>query len=86
MATWAYDNRRDINIGIFLKKKTIDSIISLRFNPGGCVAQYATAEQGISILAFRARSTQETEILKAQVLSEEKMVATRSYEESLKLA
>jgi hypothetical protein len=52
MATWAYDNRGNIDIGIFLEKKTIDSIISLHFNPGGCVAQYRTAEQGISILAF----------------------------------
>jgi hypothetical protein len=52
MVKWAYDNRLDIDIGIFLKKKTIDSIISLRYNPGGCVAQYAMAEQGISILAF----------------------------------
>jgi hypothetical protein len=49
---WAYDNRRNIDIGVFLEKKTIDSIISLSFNPGGCVAQYATAEQGISVLAF----------------------------------
>ena len=49
---WAYDNRCDIDIGVFLEKKTIDSIINLRFNPGGCVAQYATAEQGISVLAF----------------------------------
>jgi hypothetical protein len=52
MSMWAYDNRRDINIGVFLEKRTIDNIISLRFNPGRCVAQYATAEQGISILAF----------------------------------
>jgi hypothetical protein len=52
MAMWAYDNRRDINIGVFLEKKTIESIIRLRFDPGGCVAQYAMAEQGISILAF----------------------------------
>ncbi len=86
MATWAYDNRRDINIGIFLEKKTIDSIISLRFNPGRCVAQYATAEQAISILAFQDGSTQEAETVKAQKLAEEKTVATRSYEESLKLA
>jgi hypothetical protein len=86
MATWAYDNRHNINIGVFLKKKTIDSIISLHFNPGGCVAQYAMAEQGISILAFWARSTQEMETLKAQKLAEENMVAMRSYEESLKLA
>ncbi len=85
MATWAYDNKRDIDIGIFLKKKTIDSIISLRFNPGGCVAQYATVEQGISILAFQARSTQEMETLKAQELAEEKTVGTRSCKESLKL-
>ncbi len=52
MSMWAYDNRCDIDIGVFLEKKTIDSIINLRFNPGGCVAQYATAEQGISVLAF----------------------------------
>ncbi len=86
MATWAYDNRCNIDIGVFLEKKTIDSIISMRFNPGGCVAQYATAEQGISVQAFQARSTQETETLKAQELVEEKMVATWSHKESLKLA
>ncbi len=50
------------------------------------MAQCVTAEQGISILAFRARSTQETETLKAQELAEEKTVATRSYKESLMLA
>jgi hypothetical protein len=69
MSMWAYDNRCDINIGIFLEKKTIDMIISLHFNPGGCVAQYSTVEQGISVLAFQARSTQETETLKAQELA-----------------
>jgi hypothetical protein len=69
---WAYDNRRNIDIGVFLEKKTIDSIISLRFNPGRWVAQYATAEQGISVLAFRARSTQETETLKSQELAKKK--------------
>jgi hypothetical protein len=86
MATWEYDNRRDINIGVFLKKKRIDSIISLHFNLGGCVAQYAMAEQGISILAFCARSTQQTETVKLQELVEEKTVVTRSYKESRKLA
>jgi hypothetical protein len=85
MVLWAYNNRCNINIGVSLEKKMIDSIISLRFNPRECVAQYTTAEQGISILAFRARSTQETESLKAQELAEEKTVAIRRYEELLKL-
>jgi hypothetical protein len=86
MATWTYDNRRDIDLGIILEKKTIDSIISLHFNPGGCVAQYAMVEHGISILAFQAWSTQEMETLKVKELAEEKTVATKSYKESLKLA
>ncbi len=86
MKKWAWDNRRDINKGVYLKKKTIDSIISLRFNIGGCVAQYTMAKQGISILAFRACSMQETETLKAQELAKERTVATRSYEEALKIA
>ncbi len=85
MATWAYDNRRNIDIGVFLKKKTIDSIISLQFNLGGCVAQHTTAEQGILTLAFCAHSMHETETLKAQELAKEKNVATRSYKELLKL-
>jgi hypothetical protein len=57
---------------MFLEKRKINSIISLWFDPGGCVAQYAMAEQGISILAFQARSMQEAETLKAHELAEEK--------------
>jgi hypothetical protein len=71
---------------VYLEKKTIISIISLRFNPMGCVAQYAMAKQGISILAFWAHSTQETETLKAQELAKERTVATSNYEEALNIA
>ncbi len=83
---WAWDDRRDIDKGVHLKKKTINSIISFCFNPGGCAAQYTTAGQGISILAFWARSTQEIETFKVQELTEERSVATRSYKEVLKIA
>ncbi len=86
MKKWAWDNRRDFNKGVYLKKKTINSMISLCFNPGGCVAQFSLAEQGIFILVFQAHSKQEIETLKVQELAKERIVAMRSYKEALKIA
>ncbi len=86
MKTWAFHNRQEIDKGIHFEKKTNDSIITLQFNSGGCITQYSTAEQGISILTCHARSAEEIETLRKQEHAAEQTAATRSYKELLELA
>jgi hypothetical protein len=43
MKTWEFHNRQEIDEGIHFEKKTVNSIITLRFHPGGCVTQYSMA-------------------------------------------
>jgi hypothetical protein len=86
MKTWAFHNRQKINKGIHFEKKTIDSIIMLQFNQGGCIAQYSMAKQGISILRCHPRPAEEIEILREQEHAAEQIAVTRSYKESLELA
>ncbi len=38
---------------IFLNAKVFEDLVALQFNPGGPVAQYLLAAQGMSILACR---------------------------------
>jgi hypothetical protein len=82
MKMCAFHNRQEINKGIHFEKKTIDSIITLQFNPGGCIVQYSTAKQGISILTCCARSEEEIEISCKQEHTAEQNAATQSYKES----
>jgi hypothetical protein len=70
----------------FHNRREINSIITLRFNPGGCIAQYSMAKQVISILTCCARSAKEIEILHEQEHAAEQTAATRSYKESFELA
>ncbi len=44
-----------------MEVETIKAIIDLRFNPGEGVAHIASASKGLSVLAYRARTTTETE-------------------------
>ncbi len=86
MKTWVFHNSQEINEGIHFEKKTINSITTLRFNPGGCVAQYSMAKQGISILTCCTRSAEEIEILRKQEHAAKQTTATRRYKELLELA
>ncbi len=81
-----FPQQTEINKGIYFEKRAIDSIITLRFNPGECIAQYSTAKQGISILTCCARLAEEIETLRKQEHAAEQTAATRSYKELLELA
>ncbi len=61
MKNYAYDCRIQINTSIYLEQESIKAIVELRFNPGEGVAHLALASKGLSILACRARTIQETE-------------------------
>ena len=57
MKQWARDNGIEIDTSVFFVKLAIEEIVKTKFNPGGPVAVYESAESGISPLTgFRARS------------------------------
>jgi hypothetical protein len=61
MKSYTYDWRIQINTSVYLEQENIKAIVELHFNPGEGVAHLALASKGLSILACRARTTQETE-------------------------
>ncbi|KAL3772726.1 hypothetical protein ACHAWU_004971 [Discostella pseudostelligera] len=53
-------------------------ILSLRFNPGGTMAELSSADSGITILICRARSSEDKAALKKREVSEDRTRATRT--------
>jgi hypothetical protein len=66
MKQYAYNRRLQIDTSVYLEQETIKAIVELRFNPGEGVAHLSLASKGLSILACRARTTQETEQVREQ--------------------
>ena len=63
----------------------IEDIIALRFNPGDSVANYRTAERGISILYCRPRGYTDTEMIRDRELAVESTTSTCTMEEANRL-
>jgi hypothetical protein len=61
MKQYAYNRRIQIDTSVYLEQETIKAIVELHFNPGEGVAHLSLASKGLSILAYRACTTQETE-------------------------
>lgn len=85
METWAAKWGVTITRGIHLSKLAMDDIVNLRFNPGGSVAYYTTAEKGISILLCRSRPGEEREAARLRELTEEQSGANITMAEALAL-
>jgi hypothetical protein len=86
MKQWAYDCHIQINTSVYLKQETIKAIIELRFNSGEGVAHLALASKGLSILACRARTMQETERVHEQEQALSATEKTRQLEDLLCLS
>ncbi len=50
MDEWARNNIVELDRGIFFESNTLDNIAALCFSPGQGVAQFQSAEQGLSLL------------------------------------
>ena len=61
MMYWAKTNGVKIDTAVFFVKLEIEEMAKTKFNPGGLVAMYESAESGISPLMVIPRTTQETE-------------------------
>ena len=85
MNKWATKWGVTITGGVHLSKIAIDDIVNLRFNPGGSVAYYASADKGISILLCRSRPGEEREAARLRELAEEQSSANISLAEALSL-
>ena len=60
MTRWADAQRPPVPIdrGLYITNATLKDILALRFNPGNTTAELATAEQGLSILICRPRTSE----------------------------
>ena len=61
MMYWAKTNGIEIDTAVFFVKLELEKMIKTKFNPGGPVAMYESAESGISPLMVIPRTTQEIE-------------------------
>ena len=86
MEQWARTQGVEIDRGVFFEQKTIEDIVNLRFNPGQGVAQFKSAERGLSLLICRTRTPEEIERVRDREAAEQLTQATRVLEEALKLS
>ena len=73
MKTWANNAKPDqvmIDRGLYFTTQTMKDILALRFNPGGPMAEVATAGQGLSILTCRPLTAEGKAILRQKELLE----------------
>ena len=61
MMYWAKTNEIEIYTAVFFFKLKIEDMVNTKFNPGGLVTMYESAESGISPLMVITRTTQEIE-------------------------
>ena len=85
MEQWARSHGVELDRGIYFEQKTIEDIVNLRFNPGQGVAQFKSAEKGLSLLICRSRTPDEIERVREREQAEQLTQATRVLEEALKL-
>ena len=85
MEQWARKHGVELDRGIYFEQKTIEDIVNLRFNPGQGVAQFKSAEKGLSLLVCRSRTPEEIERVRDREQAEQLTQATRVLEEALKL-
>lgn len=85
MEQWARAQGVELDRGIYFEQKTVEDIVSLRFNPGQGVAQFKSAEKGLSLLICRSRTPEEIERVREREEAEQLTQATRVLEEALKL-
>ena len=85
MEQWARSNGVEIDRGIYFEQKTVEDIVNMRFNPGQGVAQFKSAEKGLSLLICRSRTPEEIERVRVLEQAEQLTQATRVLEEALKL-
>lgn len=85
MEQWARSNGVEIDRGIYFEQKTVEDIVNMRFNPGQGVAQFKSAEKGLSLLICRSRTPEEIERVREREQAEQLTQATRVLEEALKL-
>lgn len=85
MEQWARTHGVELDRGIYFEQKTIEDIVNLRFNPGQGVAQFKSAEKGLSLLICRSRTPEEIERVREREEAEQLTQATRVLEEALKL-
>ncbi len=74
---YAYDHCIQIDTSVYLEQEIIRAIIQVQFNPGEGVTHLALASKGLSFLACRARTTQETERVRKQEQALTAMEKTR---------
>ena len=86
MEQWARAQGVELDRGIFFEQKSIEDIVNLRFNPGQGVAQFKSAERGLSLLICRTRTPEEIERVRDREAAEQLTKATRVLEEALKLS
>ena len=61
MIYWAKTNGTKIDTSVFFVNMTIEDMVKTKFNPGGPVEMYKSAESRISPLMVIPRNTQEIE-------------------------
>ena len=61
MMYWAKTNSIEIDAAVLFVNLSIENMVKIKFNPGGPVAMYESAEIGISPLIVVPRTTQEIE-------------------------
>jgi hypothetical protein len=85
MEKWSKTHGLEIDRGIYFKQRTVEDIVNLRFNPGQGVAQFKSAECGLSLLICRTHTPEEIERIHNREAAEQLTQATQVFEEALKL-
>ena len=85
MMFWAKTNGIEIDTAVFFVKMAIKEMVKTKFNLGGPVAMYESAEIGISLLVVIPRTTQsfEEEIRREEAAAESQ--GTRTQAEALQM-
>ena len=86
MRLWSEHMRIEIDEGVFFLKDNIESFVKVEPNPGECIANYNTAEKGVTPLSCKPRSAMDIEKERVAEQAEYLSRVNRTMAEAIKLS
>lgn len=86
LLAWSKQTGIEVEEGIYFLKVWIEDWMKLRFNPGGILAAYQSAEKGFSPLMSRPWANEELENVRLLEEADDATQGTRTYDEFLRLS
>ena len=85
MNTWAERHGIKLDRSIFLPLPTVEAIVKLELNPGGCVAEFESLDKGLTPMICRPMDARAVEVIRERERASRASSGNRTFDEEIRL-